>query len=83
MVLRRKQFQGSGPVGCAFITTQSVSSNKTWLTQAYPEMRLSVRKRFPSKIRCQGRVKSMMVPRGLAQDDARGCDICCLNIGES
>ncbi|NGZ98373.1 MAG: hypothetical protein CV089_19980 [Nitrospira sp. WS110] len=70
MVLRGEQFQRSGPVGFAFITTQSVSSNNTWLTQAYREMRPSVGKRFPSKIRFHGRVKYMMVPRGLAQDDA-------------
>jgi len=71
MVLRGEEFQRSGPVRFAFITTQSVSSNRTWLPQGYLDMRPSVGKRFPSKIRCHGRVKSMMVPRGLAQDDAR------------
>ncbi len=70
MVLRGKRFQLSGPVGCAFLTTQSVSSNGTWSTQTSREMRLSVGKQFPSTIRCHGRVNCMMVPRGLAQDDA-------------
>lgn len=70
MVLRGEQFQRPGPVRFAFITIQSVSSTSTWLTQVSRDMRPSVRKRFLSKIRCHGRVKSMMVPRGLAQDDA-------------
>ena len=70
MVLRGEQFRRSGPVRCAFLTTHSLSSNVPWLTQVDQDVRLSVGKRFPSTIRCREYVNCMMVPRGLARDDA-------------